>query len=83
LSGSSRSDALDGKILVTICLLEGEKKINVRPVGEQLLDQANLAAVLLLELANLALILEGVSSVRLAICRTSSSPICDTRTSTV
>lgn len=52
------SDAGDGEVLVTVCLLESVENILIRPIGEQLLDERGLASVLLLQLAQLALILQ-------------------------
>lgn len=52
------SNAGDGEVLVAICLLESIENVLLRPVGEQLLDERGLAAVLLLQLAELALVLK-------------------------
>ena len=53
------SDAGDGQVLVAVGLAQGKEDVDVGPVGEHLLDDGNLAAVELVELADLALVVEG------------------------
>lgn len=48
----------DSHVLVAIGLAQGKQDVDLGPIREHLLDDSNLAAVLLLELAHLALVLK-------------------------
>jgi hypothetical protein len=57
-------DALDGGVEVAVGLLESKQQVNVVPVLEQLLKHGQLRGVLLLHLAELALVLKIVFDLR-------------------
>ena len=53
------SDAGDGEVLVAVGLAQSKQDVDLGPVGEHFLDDLDLGAVLELQLADLALIVEG------------------------
>lgn len=53
------SDACDSLILIAIRFLEGVENIDLRPVGEHFADHRCLSAILLSELGEVALVVEG------------------------
>jgi hypothetical protein len=50
-------DTGDGKVFVAVGLSQSEQDVDLGPVGDDFLDEADLGAVQLLELADLALVL--------------------------
>ncbi len=53
------SDTGDGQVLVAVSLAQSKQNVDLGPVGEHLLDDLDLGAVLELQLADLTLVLEG------------------------
>lgn len=53
------SDAGDGEVLVAVGLAQSKQDVDLGPVGEHFLDDLDLGAILELQLADLALVVEG------------------------